>query len=174
MSGSAFILRDFRASDAAEVRRIIATVLGEYGLAPECGGVDADLEDIRGSYIARGGVFRIVEDGHGAIVGCGGLFPLDAEEAEIRKMYFLPTARGHGLGRQLLRELIEAARSGGYRRLVLETASVLKEAIALYRSFGFRPAMRRHLASRCDQAYALELGGAAMRSTGAPEDVRGH
>jgi len=94
MSGSTFALRDYRPGDEPEVRRIVTTVLTEYGLAPECGGVDADLEDIHASYIARGGAFRILEDGHGAIVGCGGLFPLDAEEAEIRKMYFLPAARG--------------------------------------------------------------------------------
>ena len=169
MSGSTFALRDYRPGDEPEVRRIVTTVLTEYGLAPECGGVDADLEDIHASYIARGGAFRILEDGHGAIVGCGGLFPLDAEEAEIRKMYFLPAARGHGLGRKLLRELVEGARAGGFRRVVLETASILKEAIALYRSFGFRPAQRQHLAGRCDQAYELELGGTAHRPSAAAD-----
>jgi hypothetical protein len=41
--------------------------------------------------------------------------------------------------------------------MYLETASVLTEAIALYRRFGFSPAPRKHLASRCDQAWVLDL-----------------
>ena len=39
----------------------------------------------------------------------------------------------------------------------LETASVLKEAIALYAGAGFRPIRRPLLASRCDQIFALDL-----------------
>ncbi|MCR4296573.1 MAG: GNAT family N-acetyltransferase, partial [Elusimicrobia bacterium] len=79
------------------------------------------------------------------------------EEAEVRKMYLLPETRGHGYGRELLRSLIDFARQAGFKRVVLETASVLKEAISLYRSFGFTPVQREHLASRCDQAYVLDL-----------------
>jgi putative acetyltransferase len=41
--------------------------------------------------------------------------------------------------------------------MVLETASVLKEAVALYRRYGFQPYQAEHVASRCDQTYALEL-----------------
>lgn len=80
------------------------------------------------------------------------------EEAEIRKMYFRPQVRGQGLGRALLSELITTAKERGFQRVVLETASVLTDAIALYVKFGFRPVDRCHQASRCDQAYALELG----------------
>jgi hypothetical protein len=45
----------------------------------------------------------------------------------------------------------------GIARVVLETATVLKEAIALYRSVGFRPTTRAELATRCDQAWELRL-----------------
>lgn len=151
------VIRDFRRGDNAEVRRIVASVLREYGLSPDCGGTDADLTDIQASYVNRGGVFLTVLDSDGALIGCGGLYPLDNGEAEIRKMYLLPGARRQGLGRRLLRELIEAARSRGFSRIVLETASVLKEAIALYESFGFEKTQREHLADRCDQAFALDL-----------------
>ena len=76
-------------------------------------------------------------------------------------MYFLKQARGRGLGRRLLQDLIEAARARGYKRVTLETASVLKEAITLYRSVGFSPMTRCDLSSRCDQAYVLELTAGA-------------
>jgi hypothetical protein len=41
--------------------------------------------------------------------------------------------------------------------MILETASALKEAIALYKSYGFAEYTPDHLSSRCDQAYMLEL-----------------
>ena len=65
--------------------------------------------------------------------------------------------RAKGYGRRLLDELVREARRRGYRRVVLETASSLKEAIALYRSAGFTPYEREHLACRCDQAMKLDL-----------------
>jgi hypothetical protein len=41
--------------------------------------------------------------------------------------------------------------------MVLETSSVLKEAIRLYTRFGFAPFQSDHLSGRCDQAYILHL-----------------
>jgi hypothetical protein len=41
--------------------------------------------------------------------------------------------------------------------MVLETATVLTEAIALYRRYGFEPYQAAHVSSRCDQTYALDL-----------------
>jgi putative acetyltransferase len=132
-------------------------VLAEYGLSPDPDGTDADLADLEGSYWERGGVFLVVLSNEESIIGCAGLFPLSSAEAEVRKMYLLPAARGKGLGGLLLERLIAEARRLGYRSVVLETASVLREAIALYRSFGFSPTRRDHLSSRCDQAWELSL-----------------
>jgi len=41
--------------------------------------------------------------------------------------------------------------------VTLETASVLTEAIGLYRSYGFVEYQPDHLSSRCDQAFVLQL-----------------
>ena len=149
--------RDARKGDEAAVQAVVARVLKEYGLAADPAATDADLADLTASYFDRGGVFRVLVSDDGTIVGCGGLYPVAGDEFEIRKMYFVPQVRGRGHGRRLLEELIEGARQRGCKRVVLETASVLKEAIALYRSFGFRPFAREQLACRCDQAMALEL-----------------
>ncbi len=118
---------------------------------------DAVYADLSRGYPYRGGVFRGLVTGDGRIVGCGGLYPLTDGDFEVRKMYFMPEVRGRGYGRRLLEDLIQGARQRGCKRVVLETASVLREAIALYRSFGFKPFARQHLACRCDQAMALEL-----------------
>ncbi len=73
----------------------------------------------------------------GEALGCGALRRLDAESAELKRMYVAERARGRGLGRALLAALEDEARRLGVRRLLLETGRRQPEAIALYRSSGF-------------------------------------
>ncbi len=85
----------------------------------------------------RGGFF--VARRGGAPVGCGALRKLDAETAELKRMYVAPAARGTGLGRRLVETLEAEARALGVRRLVLETGTLQHAALALYRNVGFAP-----------------------------------
>lgn len=73
----------------------------------------------------------------GRVVGCGALQALDAETAEIRRMYVRPAYRGRGLGRQLLLALEEMAMTFGYTVLRLETTRYLTHALRLYGSCGY-------------------------------------
>ena len=75
---------------------------------------------------------------HGEPVGCGALKFHGRGPAELKRMWVAPKARGLGLGRRLLGELERLARANGVRRLRLETNRNLTEAIALYRSSGYR------------------------------------
>ena len=151
------LVRVARPADFDAIRRIVATVLAEYGLACSPADADRDLVDIHASYFARGGLFDVAVDAAGGVVGCCGVYPIDPGTCELRKMYLLDSARGQGLGARLLRRAIAFARGQGFRRIELETASVLKDAIALYTREGFRPIERTRLAGRCDQAFAMEL-----------------
>jgi molybdate transport system substrate-binding protein len=153
-----YVIRAATNADGADVRDVVQQVLTEYGLAMDSGGVDADLADLVGNYSARGGCFDVaIDGGTGAVAGCCGIYPIDARTCELRKMYVLRNARGHGLGGRLLRRSLAFARGRGLRRVELETASALKEAIAIYAGAGFQPIQRAHLANRCDQAFALDL-----------------
>ena len=150
-------IRSATDADATAVRTLVAEVLAEYGLAPDPDGVDADLEQLERSFAAAGGLFEVVEAADGRIVGSCGLYPLRDGVVELRKMYLAPEVRGRGLGRLLMERALAWCRDHGIRRVELETAGVLVEAIGLYRSYGFRPTKSDHLASRCDQSYALDL-----------------
>src|SRR4051812_20578865 len=75
---------------------------------------------------------------HGEPVGCGALKFHDDGPAEVKRMWVSPSARGLGLGRRLLTELEMAAREHGVRVLHLEANRTLAEAVALYRSAGYR------------------------------------
>jgi putative acetyltransferase len=172
---SEFRFREATAADAAAIRAVVVAVMDEYGLSSELDVNDADLRDVVANYRGRGGSFRVVTSFEGNIVGCGGLYPIDEREAEIRRMYVLPEARGLGIGRQLLEELISVAKERRFERVILETASVLKEAIALYRKRGFVPVAHRGAALRqCDQSYALQLASADRPglTTGGPHGDR--
>jgi putative acetyltransferase len=72
-------------------------------------------------------------------------------------MYIEQSARGRGLGKRLLENLLAAARRSGFREVWLETNSVLTEAITLYTRYGFEPVEPEHLLPRCDQAFLLRL-----------------
>ena len=70
-------------------------------------------------------------------VGCVALKQIDDGVCEMKRLYVRPEARGEGFGRKLVEELIRFARKSSYTTMKLDTVSKLKEAISLYRSFGF-------------------------------------
>jgi putative acetyltransferase len=136
---------------------LVYAVLSEYHLQSDPAGTDADLKNIEQSYLHRGGLFCVLEDKDGAVIGSYGLYPTQSDTCELRKMYLHRDYRGRGLGRGLLEDALANARRLGFAHMTLETASVLKEAIRLYESYGFTPYQHDHLSSRCDQAYLLDL-----------------
>lgn len=150
-------LREATNADGRTVKALVYAVLEEYGLKPDPGCTDADLSDIEQSYFARGGTFCVLESQDGSIVGAYGLYPIEDRTCELRKMYLRRDYRGQGLGKRLLEDALAAARRLGFARVVLETASVLKKATALYECYGFAPHQPDHLSPRCDQAYLLDL-----------------
>ena len=60
-------------------------------------------------------------------------------DAELKRMYVIPEARGLGLARRVLALLEDDARAAGRTRMVLETGTAQPEAIALYTSSGYEP-----------------------------------
>jgi len=74
----------------------------------------------------------------GATLGCVSLKPIDSDIGEIKRLWVAPSARGLGLARRLMAEAEMAARNLGKSRLILDTNENLPEAIALYRSDGWK------------------------------------
>jgi DNA-binding MarR family transcriptional regulator/N-acetylglutamate synthase-like GNAT family acetyltransferase len=74
----------------------------------------------------------------GEPVACGCLKPIGRRVGYLKRMWVADSARGLGIGRRLLAALESQARELGFRTLRLETNRALREAIALYRSAGYR------------------------------------
>jgi len=75
---------------------------------------------------------------HAEPVGCGAVKHHPGEPSEIKRMWVSGSTRGLGLGRRLLEELEARVAAGGATTARLETNRALVEAIALYRSAGYR------------------------------------
>ena len=71
-------------------------------------------------------------------VACGALKHFPGAVTDIKRMWVADAARGLGLGRRLLADLEARAARAGARTARLETNATLVEAIALYRSVGYR------------------------------------
>ncbi|MFD2421251.1 GNAT family N-acetyltransferase [Amycolatopsis pigmentata] len=69
-------------------------------------------------------------------VACGGRRD-HGGDAEIKRMFVVPSARGKGFARRILAELERTAAASGRARMVLETRAKQPEAITLYRSAGY-------------------------------------
>ena len=116
------------------------------GLGDQWGELDPtrnpDLDDIAGWYGPLHG-HTVVAEIDGEIAGAGTMHRVDDSTGVLVRMSVARTHRGHGLGKALVRSLVEEARARGYQRLICETTDTWQDAINLYLSTGFTIADRR-------------------------------
>ncbi|HVY10725.1 MAG TPA: GNAT family N-acetyltransferase [Mycobacteriales bacterium] len=121
----------------AESREMVATYLAEinraFGHDPDHAPPVPD-ED----FDPPTGMFLIVRDERDVAVGCGSIRLLDADTAEIKRMWINPSMRGRGAGWALLQALEAAAVDLGATVGVLDTNATLTSALALYRANGWQ------------------------------------
>ncbi|MGW8765758.1 GNAT family N-acetyltransferase [Streptomyces sp. NPDC055815] len=99
-----------------------------------------------GMFVPPRGLYLLAYDPEGRPVATGGWRTQDENDegyadgdAELKRMYVIPEARGLGLARRILAALESDARAAGRVRMVLETGTEQPEAIALYTSSGYEP-----------------------------------
>ncbi len=143
---------------------VIRAVMPEFGAdGPGFAIHDPEVDHMSAAYSGPGAAYFVVVDSTGQVVGGAGVAPLEGGEpgvCELRKMYFLPEARGQGMGDALLRHCLAEARDRGHRTCYLETLSGMDRAIGLYRKLGFQALcapLGRTGHGGCDQWFALEL-----------------
>lgn len=134
-------IRPITPADDAAVARIIRTVMPEFG-ASGCGFAmnDPEVDWMSKAYGAPRHAYFVLER-DGQVLGGGGIAPLeggDADTCELRKMYFLPEARGLGAGAAMMAFCLDAAREAGFRQCYLETLTGMDAAMRLYERSGFR------------------------------------
>lgn len=157
------ILRPIEPADDRAVAAIIREVMTSFGASgPGFAIHDPEVDGMSAAYGRAGHAYFVVEL-DGRVLGGAGVAPLagtDDGTCELRKMYFLPEARGRGIGRALIERCLEAAKGLGYQRCYLETLTGMDAAQALYRKVGFQPLCAARGATGhhgCDRFFQREL-----------------
>ncbi|SDQ25357.1 putative acetyltransferase [Pseudoxanthomonas sp. CF125] len=133
-------MRPIETRDDAAMARIIRTVMPEFGATGSGFAInDPEVDWMSRAYAEPRSAYFVVER-DGQIIGGGGVAPLvggEDDTCELRKMYFLPEARGIGAGAAMMARCLQAAREFGFSRCYLETLRGMDAAMRLYERSGF-------------------------------------
>ena len=140
MSKEAFIIREIKPEDNSQVATVIRDVLIEFGV-PKVGTAyeDKATDEMYENFNKPSSIYYVIEHNNN-IVGGAGIAQLDNFEGatcELQKMYFLPIARGKGLGTKLITTCLNEAKKLGYTHCYLETMPYMNAARALYKKNNF-------------------------------------
>jgi len=120
---------------ARELWREYARVVDDPAWFP---GFESELAELGKMYGPPDGTFLLAWEGS-ELAACGSLRRLDADTAELRRVYVRPKFRGRGLARTISMALMGEARALGYSVVRLDIPPKLSEGLKLYQSLSFRP-----------------------------------
>ncbi|HUT32853.1 MAG TPA: GNAT family N-acetyltransferase [Planctomycetota bacterium] len=116
-------------------------LLTEYHASPRCAvcfhDFEAEAASLPGEYSPPEGRL-LLATWRRRVAGCVGVSKLEVGACKMKRLYVRPAFRGKGLGRALAVAAVAAGRRLGYARMCLWTFPFMKEAIALYKTLGFR------------------------------------
>ena len=119
--------------DEPAVQRLITEAMAE--LSRRYGGSGDDTPVAPTDFVPPLGAFLVAYAGD-ELVGCAG-WRAHGTDAELKRMFTTPAARGRGVARKVLTAIEESARERGCKRVILETGDKQPEAIALYTKCGY-------------------------------------
>jgi GNAT superfamily N-acetyltransferase len=134
---------DYDAAHEEALRALWTAYLEEGSIPLREAGFEEDVPAVVAADLAGIGQFQppdgrlLLAIDRGEAVGCGAVRVIAPGIAEIKRMYLRPEARGRGIGRALLDELLATARRFDCREARLDTGWFMTDAHRLYRAAGF-------------------------------------
>lgn len=120
-----------------EVRELFREYQTTLGLDLCFQDFEGELASLPGKYAGPRGRLYIASVG-GELAGCIALRAFAGRCCEMKRLYVREKFRGQKIGAALVEKIISAAKEIGYNRMVLDTyAGTMKDAVSLYRGFGF-------------------------------------
>lgn len=157
-------IRPIQPQDNLQVAQVIRTVMTSYACVGDGFSItDPEVDHMYQAYDNRKSKFFVIADTDNKIYGCAGIGPLvggPTDTCELKKMYFYETARGRGLGKEMMELCLATALELGYTNCYLETVTRMQRANHLYTKYGFTQLEAQvggtgH--SGCDTFYMLAL-----------------
>lgn len=158
-----YLIRPITQADNAAISKIIKEVMTSF----ECVGdgysiEDPEVDQMYEYYKDARSMYYVVEHNNKVLGGCGiaALEGGDGTVCELKKMYYLPEARGKGLGKQMLVICLEKARELGYKACYLETVERMEVANKFYAAQGFTELTKQEGNTGhcgCDRFYKMAL-----------------
>jgi len=105
--------------------------------------LDDEIKALRSAYSApRGKALLALRNGElsGGVAYRG----LPDGTCEMKRLFVPDKHKGQGTGRRLCAAIIACARADGFHLMRLDTGDLFTEAIAMYKSFGFRECVAYH------------------------------
>ncbi|WP_026934738.1 GNAT family N-acetyltransferase [Christiangramia echinicola] len=133
-------IREIKPEDNQQVKDLIRNVLVEMGV-PKVGTAyeDKALDDMTSEYQGKRQAYFVVEE-NSKIIGGAGIAPLTGLEekvCELQKMYFLPEARGRGIGTDMINKCLQFGSDQKFKKCYIETLPYMENARKLYNKSGF-------------------------------------
>jgi len=133
------ILGDDDHAEIEHVRQFFRNYAGWLGVDLGYQNFAEEMASLPGAYSPPTGRLFFAElDGRPA--GCIGIRAATEGVCEMKRLYVEPESRGSGVGRELALAAIKAAKSLGYRKVMLDTLPAMRIAVKLYRELGFKEA----------------------------------
>jgi putative acetyltransferase len=123
-------------ADIEAIRALIGEYISGIDLNACRDEVAAGLRGLPAPYDAAGNGYLMAEIDGSPAGGCA-FARLDADTAELARLFVRPEYRRSGIARALMTRAIEEAAARGYRRLVLHTLPEWRAARALYEDMAF-------------------------------------
>lgn len=118
-----------------------------------------DLLDITSSYINRGGNFWLAVAG-GHVVGTIALMKIDDGWCVLKKFFVRADFRSQRVGLALYARLLDFAKAGGFRHIILDTPSVARKSHSFYKRAVRQistPEIEYHYPDRLSLLFQLDI-----------------
>lgn len=109
----------------------------DHGISLEFQGFADEVANLPGKYAAPKGAVLLARIGDADPCAVIAIRPFDAATCEIKRLYVRPDARGHALGKRLIVDILNTAKTIGYTRAILDTGPFMQAAQNLYLGLGF-------------------------------------